>query len=43
MNQEFKEKASEIFVQLLTGSVGGAISTLFTYPLTNIRLRSIVK
>lgn len=38
----FKEKAAEILVQLLCGSIGGGVSTFFTYPMTNIRLRNIV-
>jgi len=39
----YREKAAEILVQLLCGSIGGGISSFITYPLTNIRLRSIVK
>jgi hypothetical protein len=37
-----KEKAAEILVQLLCGSIGGGVSTFFTYPMANIRLRNIV-
>jgi len=36
-----KDQILDILVNLISGGVGGAISTLSTYPLTNIRMRLI--
>lgn len=42
-NLYFQEKATEIMVQLLCGSLGGGVSTFFTYPLSIIRLKKMVE
>ena len=39
----FKEKAAEVIVQLLCGAAGGGISAFITYPLSIIRLKSIIR
>lgn len=42
MNLSRKEAAAEALVQLLCGSIGGAISSFISYPLVVIRLKSIL-
>lgn len=37
------EKKTEILVQLISGAVGGALSTAASYPFSNLRLRRITE
>ena len=36
-----KDQVLDILVNLISGGIGGAISTASTYPLTSIRMRLI--
>jgi hypothetical protein len=36
-------KYIEILVHLISGGIGGGVSTTITYPFTNIRLRKIAE
>ncbi len=36
-----EQKLVEMLVHLLSGGLGGAVSTSFSYPFTNLRLRVV--